>query len=315
MSTRDKYGHWQVVGGDKFALSLTNGINFGSFVDNQDGTYQLNYALNRAAAYKATLIVANAIVVGRSFKIVAGSTNPFYSHVSMNWGWSAAGNPKAFNVYLRDSWGNPREKQDVPVYVTFNSSSISTPGTEWRQSGTPVVMSIPTGSLEVTWDFETGDLRGWIATGTAFTTQPTYLDNAAARRAGNVNLEGDYYIGTFEDRPEATVAACSTQGDSPVGTLTSAAFQIDGTALSFRVSGCGDSLVYVALVIGDAEVKKTSWASTGAVCSETMAVVTWDVASYSGQSARFQAAGVWAVCLVVAVTGSWTLFCSTESSP
>jgi hypothetical protein len=63
VSTRDKYGHWQGVGGDKFALSLTNGISLGSFVDNQDGTYQLYYALNRAAAYKKRLPFFRSVIL------------------------------------------------------------------------------------------------------------------------------------------------------------------------------------------------------------------------------------------------------------
>jgi ethanolamine ammonia-lyase large subunit len=29
-----------------------------------------------------------------------------------------------------------------------------------------------------TWDFETGDLSGWTASGTAFANQPTYGDNS-----------------------------------------------------------------------------------------------------------------------------------------
>jgi hypothetical protein len=36
-------------------------------------------------------------------------------------------------------------------------------------------------SDDISWDFESSDLRGWTKTGDAFTTQPTYGDNPTAR--------------------------------------------------------------------------------------------------------------------------------------
>ena len=44
-----------------------------------------------------------------------------------------------------------------------------------------------------TWDFETGDLRGWTATGDAFAFQPTLGDNPTARHRGQPsNHQGQY---------------------------------------------------------------------------------------------------------------------------
>ena len=54
--------------------------------------------------------------------------------------------------------------------------------------------SMDTAKPRSTWDFETGDLRGWTKTGTAFDFQPTYEDNSAMR-----NVYGDVTISTFRD--------------------------------------------------------------------------------------------------------------------
>lgn len=68
-----------------------------------------------------------------------------------------------------------------------------------------------------TWDFETGDLTGWLTTGTAFDVQPTYGDNSYGRinlyrpspyvgaspPGQRANHEGRYWVGTFEARPGA----------------------------------------------------------------------------------------------------------------
>jgi hypothetical protein len=76
-----------------------------------------------------------------------------------------------------------------------------------------------------TWNFETGDLTGWVTTGTAFDQQPTYGDNSYGRintyrQAAFVgasppgqrsNHEGRYWVGTFEARPGAGKATTAAQ--------------------------------------------------------------------------------------------------------
>ena len=49
----------------------------------------------------------------------------------------------------------------------------------------------------VTWDFETGDLRGWTPVGTAFAFQPTRGDSPRSRQSAS-NHQGAYWIGTYE---------------------------------------------------------------------------------------------------------------------
>ncbi|KAL4086352.1 hypothetical protein PRIC1_014479 [Phytophthora ramorum] len=76
-----------------------------------------------------------------------------------------------------------------------------------------------------TWNFETGDLTGWVTTGTAFDQQPTYGDNSYARintyrpapligasaPGQRANHEGRYWVGTFESRPGAGKATTAAQ--------------------------------------------------------------------------------------------------------
>ena len=87
------------------------------------------------------------------------------------------------------------------------------------------------------WGFEKG-LKGWKAEGTAFSSQPTFEDNIAPRRGGVLsNIDGKYWIGTAENRPNGKAAVGTTQGDGPTGTLTSDRFKIDKQILRFLIGG------------------------------------------------------------------------------
>src|SRR6185295_3545215 len=66
-------------------------------------------------------------------------------------------------------------------------------------------------------DFETGTLKDWTATGTAFDGQPVKGDAVAKRRADmKSEHKGEYWIGTYEN----------PAGDTPTGTLTSVPFKV-----------------------------------------------------------------------------------------
>ena len=63
-----------------------------------------------------------------------------------------------------------------------------------------------TEGADTSWNFEAG-LTGWTQTGTAFQFQPTYGNNAAIRYPGlDLHLEGNYWIGTYENRPASWAA-------------------------------------------------------------------------------------------------------------
>ena len=101
------------------------------------------------------------------------------------------------------------------------------------------------------WNFESGTLSGWTKTGTAFEQQPTLGNNIVARIPGSsFSLQGRYFVGTFEDRHDGSVNPGSSQGEGPMGTLTSDLFTLSGTQISFLIGGGADSLhEYVALYI------------------------------------------------------------------
>lgn len=75
--------------------------------------------------------------------------------------------------------------------------------------------------------FETGDLRDWTATGTAFSEQPVQGDLVSKRRADmKSGHAGGSWIGGFEK-----------VGDDPKGTLTSKPFRVTQPWGSFRMAG------------------------------------------------------------------------------
>ena len=172
-------------------------------------------------------------------------------------------------VLLRDSWDNPRETQDVELRLTFDGSDIATSGAPGRVLAAPVPTLVPNGHTTATWDFETGDLRGWTLSGAAFANQPTFGDNSAARGGVPADPQGLYYIGTYENRHTATGTPGKTQGDAATGTLTSALFPLTGSSMSLRLGGCGDgSKVYAALLVDGAVVRRAGVSSGGGVCDE-----------------------------------------------
>jgi hypothetical protein len=164
---------------------------------------------------------------------------------------------------------------DVPVN-TEDIVSIS-----FDQSASPS----PGGDNGTTWNFETGDLRGWEATGTAFAYQPTYGDNPTARHRGQPsNHEGNYWIGGYEKRPTPNDPAGAVQGDGPQGTLVSQPFTIRTSSISFLIGGgCDINTERVEILVDGRVVQK----ATGK-CTETMERVRLNVAPYIGRSAQIR---------------------------
>ncbi|KDO30160.1 hypothetical protein SPRG_05352 [Saprolegnia parasitica CBS 223.65] len=163
--------------------------------------------------------------------------------------------------------------------------------------------------VTTTWNFETGDLTGWVQTGNAFLQQPTFGENRQG--LGVIGFEGRYWLGTYEARPGAgqsenptpfscgflngdcaanqnavpgTAIAGTVQGDGPQGTLTSQPFSIRGSRIRFRIGGgCTFRTVYVELLIDGISVQK----STGR-CSERLHSVTWTVSQYMNRTAQIR---------------------------
>jgi hypothetical protein len=196
----------------------------------------------------------------------------------------------------------------VPAFV-FIALSLATAGmTVFLKDGR--VLQLPVNKEEVlsisfeegnlpsagniTWDFEAGDLRGWTATGNAFSTQPTYGDNPTARHRGQPsNHQGNYWIGGYENRHSPSDPPGQIQGDGPQGTLTSEPFTITKPILSFLIGGgCDMNTERVELIVNGQAVLKAS-----GHCTETMIRVRWNVAAYKGQLAQIR--------LIDASSGGW----------
>lgn len=175
------------------------------------------------------------------------------------------------------------DKEDI-VSITFTdgkSGRNSWPGRQLHDSSS-------------TWDFESGQLNGWTATGTAFNRQPTYGDNPTARHRGQPsNHQGNYWIGTYENRPTPQDAPGAVQGDGPKGTLTSQPFVVSKPTIGFLVGGgCDMNVARIELVVEGVVHRQ----STGK-CTETMAQAEWNVSGLIGQEASIR--------LVDNASGGW----------
>ncbi|MGV3773254.1 MAG: FG-GAP repeat domain-containing protein [Verrucomicrobiales bacterium] len=107
---------------------------------------------------------------------------------------------------------------------------------EWEKAqpkridpGKPVAAIKPHGenNQPLNFDFETGSLKDWKATGTAFERMPIKGDAVQRRRKDMASgHRGDHWVGTYE-----------TNGDEAIGTLTSAPFIVNQPYASFLIGG------------------------------------------------------------------------------
>ena len=131
-------------------------------------------------------------------------------------------------------------------------------------------------------------MSNWTLNGTAFNNQPTYGNNTLSREDRSWSKhKGDWWIGTFENRPSPSEPFGGQQGDSPQGSLTSPSFQITGTFLKFLIgAGCQESFPNIrAELIVDGKVVREE---TSAACDEAMTEKSWNVRGYAGKNAQLR---------------------------
>ena len=151
-------------------------------------------------------------------------------------------------------------------------------------------------------DFEDHDLSNWTLNGTAFSNQPTYGDNPSERFKGEErnepsNHRGDWWIGTYENRPSSSHPAGEKQGDSPQGSMTSPSFLIDTNFLTFLIgAGCQNFETRAELIV-DGDVIFETEAEKGSDSSETMSEKSWNVSGFNGSKAQLR--------LIDHSSGSW----------
>jgi putative membrane-bound dehydrogenase-like protein len=149
----------------------------------------------------------------------------------------------------------------------------------------------PSGSLPVgadgkpmNFDFESGMLTDWTATGAAFQGQPIKGDAVAARRADMKSQHaGQYWIGTYE-----------VNGDAPQGTLTSVPFEVKQPWASFLINGGSTESTRVELALADSG--KVIFKASG-VDAEGLRPVAVDLKEFLGQKITIR--------LVDEASGGW----------
>ena len=217
------------------------------------------------------------------FKINQGNLQLLYNG-NNQWELSPVG---GMLIYENATWATnaAASAQNSSLSVTTKPSPPSNPPSP-SASAAPVAQPqiLDPNLLFGNSDFENGDLTNWIAVGTAFEFQPTKGDNSTARRRGQPsNHQGEFWIGTFE-KYQGTSGSHpgQTQGDKPVGVITSIPFQIKGDQIRFLIGG-GKHLdtEYVALRVEGREVLK----ATGKH-NEQMQRKVWDVTEFRGKQAQ-----------------------------
>lgn len=136
----------------------------------------------------------------------------------------------------------------------------------------------PLGSLR--FDFETGDLRGWVVVEGEF--ESIISDRPRFHHAldrGRYNKQGRYFLSTLE-RAKSKAGRHTRRGnDAQTGVIESPVFVLRGEAASFLVGGGAHPNTYVALCTADGkEVLRASGRS-----SEIMRRVKWDTRKYVGR--------------------------------
>jgi putative membrane-bound dehydrogenase-like protein len=132
--------------------------------------------------------------------------------------------------------------------------------------------TLPVGSngKPLNFDFESGTLADWTATGAAFQGQPIKGDTVSARRTDMKSQHaGNYWIGTFE-----------VSGDAPQGTLTSVPFEVKQPWASFLMNGGSGPSTRVELALADSD--KIIFKASG-VDAEDLRPVVVDLKEYVGK--------------------------------
>ncbi|KAH9133106.1 hypothetical protein AeRB84_020746 [Aphanomyces euteiches] len=338
LSTGAAYTYYLPAQVQVISLMADSLLNAGEFTisNGVTTTSPLSYEISASDMAIALKALIPEIEVSRSGDIVTGFawSITFISEVVpqplLIPAWRGAGCAICitFNIgYTTDPTRQVKVVELVPLGAwTFHSRLTASDGNHADRFGHKVAIDgnaaivgayASSATTSTTWNFETGDLTGWIKTGTAFDSQPTYGDNVMARgnvyrkvpvNQGSLRHEGRYWVGTYESRPGAgatqqpTPFTCSfpngdckatqyllpgaaiagtTQGDGPQGTLSSQAFTILGRRIRFRVGGgCDIAYVYVELLVDGLSVMRSSGR-----CDERMRQVSWNVTAYQNKSA------------------------------
>jgi tetratricopeptide (TPR) repeat protein len=274
-----------------------------------DSALEINQNDVEALAIKGSILVR----IGRSNDAISVLENALKQNQNNQEAWAAEGeayhnlgnNREALecynkslnidNTYAEGWYGKSLALKAVGKIVEakscYNKAISLDPSVAYKQppqidtsptnSTTPIAAALSgCNGTPITWNFETGDLRGWNKTGDAFDYQPTYGDNSAANGRGHSGQEGKYWIGTYEmyPGPDRGFDPGSAQGSGPKGTLASVPFIVDGKSISFLLGG-GKSCS-VSLIVNGSTVLIANGRN-----NVTMERMEWNVSMYRGETA------------------------------
>ncbi|MFQ6097971.1 MAG: hypothetical protein ACE5O2_09625, partial [Armatimonadota bacterium] len=125
---------------------------------------------------------------------------------------------------------------------------------------------------EVRFDFETGDLQGWMVVEGRFDELVCDREKFHNQPTVAYNKQGRYFLSTLE-------MSNGRPNDRMTGVVISPVFRLGGPQISLLVGGGAHSDTYVALCMKDGEeILRASGANT-----EVMRRVTWDAMSVVGR--------------------------------
>ncbi len=158
----------------------------------------------------------------------------------------------------------------------FISNPIVISNSLYRNSSFFVSTMDPT----VSWDFESGVLRGWNKSGNAFDHQPVQRGRAVTAGMGSFSGEGNFWVTSYEMYPGLSSAngAANVTGDSPTGALESLPFVVRGESISFLLGGGRNCSVDL---LADDQIVFTAAGND----TDKMHMVTWNVTSLKGKEA------------------------------
>lgn len=144
--------------------------------------------------------------------------------------------------------------------------------------------SAPPAGPGTTWDFETGDLRGWRVSGIAFTAQPTREDRVGPA----IGHQGEYWVSSFRRLRSGAPFERGPAGDAAQGALESQPFELPRGPLSFLIAGGRSFATRLELVVIDEDGRETRVLHATGTGSDSMQRVTWDVTRFAGRRGRIR---------------------------
>ena len=131
-------------------------------------------------------------------------------------------------------------------------------------------------------DFEQGTLKNWSSEGNAFKYQPTIGDNLSERsQPEGSKHQGDYWIGAYESYTGKSGKPGSTQGDRPIGRLTSSEFMIAHDYINFSLSGGSHQETSARLLVDG-----KTWLLASGRSNDAMTPVPVDMKVFRGKTAQ-----------------------------